>query len=76
MDRNGNENCLEGLACPACGNHKKLIIQCLAWIPHEDDGTPPEFQDLEWNDDSRINCPECDRVGRATEFRIPEPEPA
>ena len=58
VDRNGNENCLQGLECPQCGNHKKLRICCQTFVEMTDMGSG-EHEDLEYDSESWCMCPNC-----------------
>jgi DNA-directed RNA polymerase subunit RPC12/RpoP len=65
-----NESCLEGIACPKCGNDERVIIAVKTLATVTDDGAEP-FGDMEWDDDSFARCPECDHWGRLGAFRLP-----
>ncbi len=70
-----NSNCLEGMACPLCGQEDKLLILAKMWVAMTDDGTDPFDDalngagDVEYEDDSRCVCPVCDHSGIVREFR-------
>lgn len=63
-----NTNCLEGLACPKCGNDERLFIVGMSVFEVVDDGTV-EHEDVEWDDSSHTRCPQCNFVGNLCEFR-------
>jgi hypothetical protein len=66
-----NTNCLEYIRCPGCGNDHRFRIVALVTALVTDDGC--EFHtDAEWDDDSRITCPECERSGTLKDFRLPQ----
>jgi len=65
-----NHNCLEGIACPRCGNDERVIIAVETLATVTDDGAET-FGDMEWDDDSFTRCPECDYWGRLAKFRTP-----
>jgi len=63
-----NSNCLENIQCPHCGNASRFKIVALVTADVCDDGA--EFHgDAEWDDNSPITCPECDRSGKVADFR-------
>ena len=66
----GNENCLEGLACPKCGNDERLFITGSAVFEVHDDGTE-NYQDVEWDSNSPTACgnADCDFAGDLGDFR-------
>jgi predicted RNA-binding Zn-ribbon protein involved in translation (DUF1610 family) len=68
-----NTNCLEGIKCPACGNEEQFRIAGRALFTVTDDGTE-DHGDIEWDDDSYADCPECGRHGTLRDFRA-EPAP-
>ena len=66
-----NENCLRNIACPKCGHERKFSIVASAVFVVTDDGTD-EFQNVEWNDDSEIQCGDCGLFGKVRDFRVSE----
>lgn len=68
-----NTNCLKGVMCPKCGHTERFKIKASVWVEVEDQGTDPMLpgQDIEWEDDSFIDCGECGSVGRISEFSHP-----
>jgi hypothetical protein len=78
-----NENCLEGIRCPQCGNEERLIITANVVAEVTDDGAEVASSQygngFEWDDESMTRCPECDRDGplkgfHATPDLPPDPE--
>jgi DNA-directed RNA polymerase subunit RPC12/RpoP len=63
-----NTNCLEGIACPTCGNDAMIYIEAKTLTMVKDDGAEA-FGDMEWDDDSYAECPECRHRGTLREFR-------
>lgn len=64
-----NTNCLEGIACPKCGNESRFRIQVRTLANVTDDGAET-FGDMEWDDSSYAECPECGRHGTLADFRL------
>ena len=62
-----NTNCLEGMACPKCGQTESLHIAVTSWVKMTDDGTDG-MTDTEWDENSPCQCLECDHFGLAHEF--------
>jgi hypothetical protein len=63
-----NTNCLENIECPDCGNHSRFTITAIVAADVSDDGA--EFHgDAEWDDNSPITCPNCDRTGKLRDFK-------
>jgi hypothetical protein len=57
-DANGNENCLNELQCPACGNAGEkhaIYISAMAEFTLEDDGTDPA-SGPDWDDTAPMSC--------------------
>ena len=68
LPKKKNTNCLEGLACPKCGNDERLIIHGQSAFEVCDDGTDGHG-DVEWDDGSHTRCPQCNFEGNLCEFR-------
>ena len=70
LPKEKNTNCLEGLACPKCGNDERLIIQGESAFEVTDDGTGRHW-DVYWDDSSHTVCPNrvCNFEGNLCEFR-------
>ena len=62
-----NENCLKGIRCPKCGQEDMFYIVGTATFELTDDGAS-EFQNLEWDDESMVRCPQCNWWGKRKEF--------
>lgn len=68
-DKNGNNNCLRGFECPKCGNHEILRIQLTTCMRMADDGEDGHGE-LEYNDESYCDCPDCAYHGTVKDFYI------
>jgi hypothetical protein len=76
-DRNGNDNCLEGLECPKCHQSEDLSIVAHVGVRVTDGGAEPERDwEWEWNKDSFTRCPVCNYHERLREFEIVPASPA
>lgn len=64
-----NTNCLEGIACPKCGNDCRFYLEAKTLAEVTDYGAET-FGDMTWDDDSYAECPECEHRGTLGEFRI------
>jgi hypothetical protein len=62
-----NENCLEGIKCPDCGQDQEFRIQANAVFVVTDSGTD-SCSDVSWDEQSHILCSECERSGTVGEF--------
>jgi hypothetical protein len=71
-----NQNCLEGIKCPSCGNEDRFIIAASVMAEVMDDGaelaSPQYGNGFEWDDESHCRCPECDLDGSLADFRVQE----
>jgi hypothetical protein len=67
--QNPNVNCLAGMRCPnpACGSHGPFQIRGEASFTVTDDGTD-DYENVEWYDDSRCRCNECQHCSTVKEF--------
>jgi DNA-directed RNA polymerase subunit RPC12/RpoP len=71
-----NHNCLEGIACPKCGNDAMISIEARTLAAVTDDGAETSG-DMEWDADSYAECPYCQHRGTLGEFRTaPTIEPS
>ena len=66
-----NANCLEGVACPKCGQDDYIRVEGTAVFILTDDGTE-DHAGVRWDDDSWANCPvdECNFTGTMKDFRV------
>ena len=64
-----NTYCLEGIACPECGNDSRLYIEVKTLAVVSDDGAET-FGDMEWGAGSYAECPECRHSGKLAAFRV------
>ena len=69
-----NTNCLEGIACPACGNDSMIHIEARTLAVVTDNGAET-FGDMEWDASSYAECPDCRHRGTLGEFRIEPTKP-
>lgn len=65
----GNNNCLQGLACPSCESEGPFKIVVTCWAKVADRGVE-ETLDLEWDDESACCCCQCDYTAMIKQFRI------
>jgi len=63
-----NDNCLDHVKCPKCGQEKTFEIEANTMVEVRDDGTD-EYRDMEWGWNSHINCLECGHEGRLWQFQ-------
>ena len=66
-----NENCLEGMMCPKCGQADSFVISVHTPAEVTDDGAVPTGGPMEWFDDSYCECGSCRAVGVVSDFTIP-----
>ena len=70
-----NENCLERIRCPHCGNQDRFLIVATVLADVTDDGANiANGSDWHWDDASMTRCPDCDRDGPLAEFHHIEEE--
>jgi len=68
-----NENCLEGIKCPKCGNEDRLFIVATILADVTDDGADiAKHSDMEWSDSSHARCPDCGESGALSNFHTEE----
>lgn len=67
-----NSNCLEGVACPSCGQEDRFKIVARIMCEVTDDGSEPIDGNHEWDDESVCVCPDCDHTGILKEFQKPD----
>ncbi len=73
--RSHNENCLEGIRCPRCGQHGEVHVAAMIWTAVIDNGTDDDLQDdhdTEYDDTSPATCPTCEYEGKWGDFQAPE----
>jgi hypothetical protein len=71
-----NQNCLEGIRCPQCGNDDRLLIVTTVLADVTDAGADiADGSDMHWDDSSLTRCPACDRDGPLKDFRTDRPLP-
>jgi len=63
-----NENCLEGIKCPACGNEDVFRIGVTTTAIVTDDGAEVEHGEMEWDKDSHAECANCLERGKLSHF--------
>lgn len=63
-----NNNVLEGMTCPQCGNEEPFIIEMTGAFKVFDNGTE-DMYDTNWDDDSECVCGDCDFAGHVFDFR-------
>jgi len=57
-----NSNCLEGCACPSCGQSDLFRVAAFSVFEVTDEGTYDHF-DVNWEDDASTWCGECEWKG-------------
>lgn len=67
-----NSNCLEGIACPACGQEECFRIAIKTTVLVYDDGTEEDnlAGDTEWDDTSYCECRDCGHHGVVKDFKM------
>lgn len=67
-----NVNCLADIMCPKCAHTKDFIIGSTTLVYVTDDGAEPApHTDIEWDEDSFIQCKSCSEKGTVGKFMIP-----
>jgi hypothetical protein len=66
-----NINVLAGIKCPKCGSENLFNIECITTATFSDEGSE-RYGDMEWQDDSHIECLDCNHCGDVKDFRITE----
>lgn len=54
-----NENCLEDIACPKCGNRTSFNVEAKTTAVLFDDGTDRTIGGMEYDEDSYFKCRKC-----------------
>lgn len=70
MNKNPNNNCLEGMRCPKCGSYGPFGIVGSTLFKVHDDGTDGHG-DIEWDGRSYCECMECQHSGTKDDFTEP-----
>jgi ssDNA-binding Zn-finger/Zn-ribbon topoisomerase 1 len=55
--------CIEGWACPSCGQCERFVIKAVSLFDIQADGTE-QCDGVEWTEDSWVRCPQCAWQGR------------
>lgn len=71
-----NTNCLDGIACPACGHEESFLVTCAIEIRLTDNGIDEDYafkygDGYEWDNTARIRCTKCDHTATVAAFTIP-----
>jgi len=68
----------EGLACPACGQADRLVIEMVTQVEVTAAGTTetPQSSFGMWTEASDCCCPTCGHWGRLGDFEVPRTAPA
>lgn len=76
QQKNPNDNCLAGMACPECGDFGPFRIHVTqsGSCDVSDHGTDHIDGDTDWGDASACECIECRHTGTVRQFRG-EPNP-
>jgi predicted nucleic-acid-binding Zn-ribbon protein len=68
-----NDNCLEGISCPKCGNEDRLFIVATILADVTDDGADiAKHSCVEWDRFSHAQCPDCGETGQVSHFHTEE----
>ena len=69
-NRGQNDNCLEGMRCPKCGQTDGFNIVCTAAFYVMDDGTE-DYSDVSWEENAAASCDAtCRWHGTVADLRI------
>jgi hypothetical protein len=68
-----NTNCLAGIRCPKCGNEEPFRIEVSTLVLMYDNGSDVCGGDLNFNENSYIECIECGESGIAKQFTFENP---
>lgn len=70
MARKANENCLENVRCPNCGNMDKVLVVATVWVVVTDDGADidPDDASFDYEAESAAQCPDCEYTGTWQDF--------
>jgi hypothetical protein len=64
----GNDNCLDHVKCPKCGQEARFSIEASTVVDVTDDGTDV-CGDVEWSATAWIQCTSCEHGGEMWEFQ-------
>lgn len=65
-----NDNCLEGIKCPKCGDEDRFFIESETLFEVTDDGAiPAENCDVNWDNESMTRCAACGHQAKLKCFR-------
>lgn len=70
-EENPNDNCLEDMQCPCCGSFGDFLIDVTqsGMTDVSDEGTGYINGDIEWGDEDRCICRDCDHEATVGDFR-------
>ncbi len=71
--RPSGEGCIEGWACPNCGQFERFVVEATSMFEVEADGTD-QCGDVEWSVTNYVRCPECEWQGTVKDVEVPEDE--
>ena len=72
-----NTNCLHDIRCPECGYEDRFFIGATITAEVTDDGAeiaPSPRGDIEWDEKSGIECPDCATTGTVSAFTVKQPD--
>lgn len=70
-EENPNTNCLAGMQCPECKSYGPFRISATSLFVMYDNGSD-DYHDVEYDDGSYCDCPECDHAGIVHDFKTEE----
>ena len=65
-----NENCLEGIRCPNCGNVDNFKVTAVVGCQVSDEGSDANESDHDWDDDADCTCSACNHNAPMSDFRF------
>lgn len=68
-----NTNCLQGIRCPQCKQRDRVKVIALSRFTLLDNGTD-DYEDVEWDENSHMECPDCGYAGTARDFMAKKPK--
>jgi hypothetical protein len=63
-----NDNCLDGIQCPACGQEETFRIEITTMSTVSDDGAELEYGEMHWDETSYTECVDCLKHGPLSDF--------